>query len=269
MNETLQTKYNDLITLIKSYGSAAVAYSGGVDSTFLLRAAHDALGSNMAALTALSPFFPAWESEQASEYFKLRWIKQFILEYDPLSVDAIRVNPPDRCYLCKLTLFNGLKSFASENGFAEVIEGTNADDLNDYRPGLKALSELDIKSPLKEVGFTKEEIRILSKEFGLPTWNKPSYACLASRVPYNEELTADKLYMVECAENLLLQLGFEQCRVRIHGTLARIEVYPEEFSHIMRDDIRYTICESLKNMGFSYVSLDMTGYRTGSLNEVL
>lgn len=266
---TLRDKYNALLDYLRSFGSVLVAYSGGVDSTFLLRAAHEALGNNMAAVTAVSPFFPNWESMQASEYCKLMWIKQFVLEYDPISVPEIRSNPANRCYLCKKTLFGGFLSFAMENGYNAVIEGSNIDDLSDYRPGLAAIDELGIKSPLRDLEFTKDEIRILSKEFGLPTWNKPSFACLASRVPYGEEITADKLYLVECAEELLLQMGFEQCRVRIHGTLARIELYPEDMARIMEDDVRMYVFDRFKEIGFDYVSLDMRGYRTGSLNEVL
>ena len=192
-----------------------------------------------------------------------------IFESEELEIEGFAQNPKNRCYLCKHGLFEKILKIAAEEGMAEVCEGSNLDDNGDYRPGLQAIAELNIKSPLRSAGFTKEDIRALSRQFGLPTWNKQSFACLASRFVYGETITREKLGMVDKAEQLLIDLGFRQVRVRIHGTMARIEIMPDEFEKLISKDIRDQITKSFKEFGFTYVTMDLTGYRTGSMNEVL
>ena len=265
----LQQKYQKLLSCLRELGSTAVAYSSGVDSTLLVKAAKDALGERVIAVNAAAPSFPARERAEAEAFCKGEGIRLIKVQFDPFSVPGFAENPEDRCYLCKKALFTKIRELAAENGMHTVSEGSNMDDLGDYRPGLKAIRELDIRSPLREAGLTKAEIRALSKKLGLPTWNKPSYACLASRFVYGEKITAEKLGMVERAEQLMLDLGFSQMRVRIHGKMARIEVLPEDFEKIMEEGTRRRIVRELKALGFSYVTLDLQGYRTGSMNETL
>lgn len=265
--DALHEKYAKLQEALRSLGSAAVAFSGGVDSAFLLKAAHDALGDRTVAVTASSCSFPERELREAKEFCRLHGIRQIICRSEELDVEGFRQNPRNRCYLCKRALFEKIWAIARENGLAAVAEGSNTDDDGDYRPGLAAVRELGVKSPLREAGLTKAEIRELSRELGLPTWNKPSFACLASRFAYGETISEEKLGMVDKAEQLLLDLGFQQVRVRVHGTMARIELLPEEFGKLL--DARETVHETLRSLGFTYVSLDLGGYRTGSMNETL
>lgn len=268
-SDRLLKKYDELKKYLQSLGSAAIAFSGGVDSTFLLFAAHEALGENTAAVTVASRSFPARETEEAARFCTAHGIRSITVRSDELSIDGIRSNPKNRCYLCKKEIFRQIKKAAADAGMQEVTEGSNLDDNGDYRPGLAAVAELGVKSPLRHIGFTKAEIRELSHYLCLPTWNKPSYACLMSRFPYGEEITEEKLAMVDTAEQLLLDIGFSQMRVRIHGTIARIELLPTEFERMMQDDIRLKVYAALKEAGFSYVTLDLLGYRTGSMNETL
>ena len=264
--EILNTKLENLKSYLGSLGSLAVAYSSGVDSTFLLKVAHDVLGDKAIAITATSSFYPKRESQEASDFCKSKGIKQIIVASEELDIPEIRHNPTNRCYLCKKDLFTKILSIAKENGIDNVAEGSNMDDMGDYRPGLKAIAELGIKSPLRECDLYKEEIRALSKEMGLPTWNKPSFACLASRFVYGEEITIQKLKMVEKAEEALLKLGFKQFRVRIHGeNLARIEVLPADLEKLF--SLRETISKALHEVGFTYITMDLSGYRTGAMNE--
>ncbi len=264
-----EEKRAELHRILKEAGSAAIAFSGGVDSTYLLKEAHEVLKDRMIAYTAESPFFPSWENEEAIAFCKEEGIPHKLLKFDILSVPGVSENPSDRCYLCKHALFSALKSQAEADGFACVMEGTNLDDLGDYRPGLKALAELGIRSPLKEAGLHKQEIRVLSEEQHLPTWNKPSFACLASRISYGEEITEEKLHMVEAGETFLLKKGFTQVRVRVHGSLARIEVLPEEMDRFQDEALRKETGEVLKQAGFAYVSMDLEGFKSGSMNRVL
>ena len=262
-------KLDDLKEYLKSLGSVAVAFSAGVDSTFLLKVAHDVLGDKAIALTAASASFPRHEYDEADAFCKKEGIRQFIFNSNELESEDYASNPKNRCYYCKRTLFSGLIDIARQNGIEYVAEGSNMDDLGDYRPGLEAVKELGVLSPLRKVGLTKAEIRSFSKELGLPTSDKPSFACLASRVPYGERITADKLKMVERAENLLAELGLVQYRVRVHGNIARIEVPAGDIAKLVDDSIRSKIVSKFKEFGFSYVTLDMQGYRTGSMNEVI
>ena len=266
---TLQAKYQTLKNYIDSLKSAAVAFSGGVDSTLLLYIAHEVLRDKAVAVTIQSRLIPGRELDESKNFCESHNIKQIIISVDELAIKNFSQNPPNRCYLCKKDLFTRIKTVAHENNLSHVIEGSNLDDLGDYRPGLKAIDELGIKSPLREAAFTKSDVRELSRALNLPTWDKPSFACLASRFVYGETITPEKLIMVANAENLLQDLGFRQERVRIHGNIARIEITPENFSRIIEDSIRTKIYSGLKNLGFSYVTLDLQGYRTGSMNEII
>lgn len=269
MKKNAKEKYQELQNYLLQIENVVIAFSGGVDSTFLLRVAHDVLGDHVLAVTASSCSFPVRELEEAEAFCRQNGIRHYVCESEELDIEGFRQNSENRCYLCKHELFEKINAIAKEYGFVNIAEGSNLDDDGDYRPGRKAVQELGVKSPLREVELRKSEIRELSKELGLPTWNKPSFACLASRFVYGEAISEEKLNMVDRAEQLLLDLGFRQVRVRIHGMMARIEISTDAFELILQEDIRQKICQTLKRMGFTYVSLDLAGYRTGSMNEVL
>lgn len=265
----LQEKYQLLKDNMKKRGSAAIAFSGGVDSTFLVKVAHDILGDNMIAVTATSSTYPERELQEAIKYAKDMGVKHLIISSEELDIEGFASNPKNRCYFCKKELFSKINTIAKENGVEYVYDGSNIDDDGDYRPGMQAARELEVISPLKEAKLTKADVRELSKDLELPTWNKPAFACLSSRFPYGNQITAPKLKMVEEAEQFLLDLGIRQVRVRHHEEIARIEVSPEERIKFFDINLMDQIGEKFKKIGYTYVTLDILGYRTGSMNEVL
>ena len=267
--EQLQSKWEHLLTYIESLGSLAVGFSGGVDSTFLLAAAHEVLGDKAIAVTAVDASVPRRERREAEEFCKERGIRHFVCTVDPMQEDGYRHNSPDRCYYCKRCVFTEVGKVAEEQGIEYLAEGSNMDDLGDYRPGLKAAAELHVTCPLREAKLNKQEIRDLSKALNLPTWSKPAFACLASRFVYGEEITVEKLQMIDQAEQFLIDRGFPAVRVRVHGDIARIEVPAGDIVKIAADGMREAVSEELGKIGFRFVTLDLSGYRTGSMNATL
>lgn len=270
--DKLHEKYKNLLDYLGSLGKVAIAYSSGVDSTFLLKAAVAALGEkNVLAMTASSCFFPLREKTEAIDFTEELGVKHIVVDEDILAVDDIASNPPNRCYLCKKALFSELIRQAREEGFASVCEGSNMDDLSDYRPGMQAILELGVLSPLRTAALYKEDIRELSREMKLKTSEKPAFACLASRFVYGEQLTEEKLGIVDRAEQFLLDKGFSQFRVRLHGDkknlLARIEVLPEDISTLSSEDMRLKVHEYFKSLGIVYISMDLKGYAQGNMNK--
>ena len=263
----IDAKEKKLEELLKGLGRAVVAFSAGVDSTFLLKKAHDVLGEGVIAVTARSCSYSKRELDEAIAFCKENGIRHVVCDSEELSIEGFAKNPKNRCYLCKKELFTKLKAIAEENLTEYVIKGSNADDEGDYRPGLMAIAELGIISPLREVGLNKNEIRTLSRKSGLKTWDKQSFACLSSRFVYGESITEDKLKMIDKAEQRLIDMGLRQVRVRIHGELARIEVEPCDFNKLISaaDELN----AYLKSQGFKYVTMDLGGYRMGSMNDTL
>lgn len=263
----IREKFNILKCRIKEMDSVAVAFSGGVDSTFLLKAAFDVLSHKVLAITAVSECFPEKESAKAKTFAEAHGIRHIIVNSDGIGMEEFRLNTVNRCYVCKKNLFLKFKNIAKENRMERVIDASNSDDLKDFRPGLKALKELGIESPLMDAGLTKADIRELSREMGLGTWDDPSRACLASRFPYGTEITRERLTIVGQAEEFLDNLGFRQNRVRFHENIARIEILKEDFNMILQSSDEISLY--FKQLGFAYVTLDLQGFRSGSMNEVL
>ena len=264
--KALNDKLSHLENIIKDMkDGAVVAFSGGVDSTFLLKVCYDVLGAGkVLAVTSASETIPERELNKAKNLCEKIGSKHKIIYTNELQVDGFRKNPKDRCFYCKNELFDNLWQIAKENNLSNVLDGSNYDDMGDYRPGMKAAKKHGVKSPLQEAKLTKDDIRELSKTLDLPTWNKPAMACLSSRFPYGEEITKDKITSVEKAEDLLESLGYKQFRVRHHDSIARIEILPSEFGKILEDKDKIT--KSLKELGFKFVTLDLEGFRSGSMN---
>ena len=269
ISENTLAKYEKLKSIIKDCGKIAIAFSGGVDSTFLTKVAKDVLGENAVAVTISSILVTDDELKEADDFCKEENIEHLIYKADVLSIPGFENNPPDRCYICKKAIFTNVQNLVGERGISVIAEGTNVDDDGDYRPGMRAIKELGVRSPLKEAGLTKAEIRELSCMLGLKTWNKPSCACLASRFAYGEVINKDKLDMIYSAECYIRSLGFEQFRVRLQDGIARIELRPADIQKFIENGIKDKVSEKLHALGFKYVSLDLDGYRLGSMNEVL
>jgi uncharacterized protein len=259
-------KYRRLLDLIARRGAAAVAFSGGVDSSFLCHAARTALGPNAVAVTVVSPMLPKSEIRDAQSTARRIGIEHILIEEGEID-EEVAANPKERCYFCKKIEFGAIMEAAEKRGVAAVLDGSNVDDLGDYRPGLRALAELGVQSPLREAGLGKAEIRELSRRFGLPTWDKPAFACLASRIPYGERIDREKLARVEKAEEALGAAGFRQFRVRSHGDIARIEVAPEERRRFFDEALLDGLSRSIKDCGFLYAALELEGYDMGSMNR--
>jgi uncharacterized protein len=262
MND-IEIKLDSLEKYISGFSSAIVAFSGGVDSSFLAFIAHKILKERMLAVTLNAPFIPEWEVEEACELAEEFGFAHRVIEKNILSYNKFAANPPDRCYYCKSKIFSGLLKVVKEEGYEVLFEGSNADDAKTYRPGAKAIDELGVKSPLKAAGLLKSEIRSLSKKFGLPTFDKPSYACLASRFPYGTRLTEEGLKRVEMAEKALIDLGISGHRVRDHFPIARVEVPVKYFHLFLESGFRESAAKKLKDLGYSFVTLDLEGYRSG------
>jgi uncharacterized protein len=263
-------KYQQLQNQLKGFGSVAVAFSGGVDSTLLLKLAADTLGpANVLAVTLISPLIPTEQSKHCCQLAKQLGVRQEQIETQKLEPVELVNNSPQRCYYCKKHLYRQLLEIQLNAGVKILIEGSNVDDLTDYRPGRKAVEELHISSPLLECGFTKEDIRSLSRHLGLSTWDKPAMACLASRVPYGTKLSRDLLQRIDNCEYWLQQQGFPLARVRCHGQLVRIEIPPEQFARLLDPDRQRELLHVFTKNGFDYITLDLQGYRRGSMNESL
>lgn len=263
-----ELKRKKLHRILGEMDNVIVAFSGGVDSTFLLKMAVDVIGkSKVLAVTALSPTYPAWEREESRGLARALGARQIFIATEELDKDDFAANPPERCYFCKQELFSRLLPISAKEGANYILDGTNCDDLGDFRPGRKAAEEFGVRSPLLEAGMIKEDIRFFSREMGLPTWNKPACTCLSSRFPYGTRITREKLAQVERGEDYLRSLGFGQFRLRHHGAMARIEISREQFPTMMEK--AEEVVGELKAAGFTYVTMDLEGYRTGSMNETL
>ena len=265
MNE-LENKRKKLEKILEEMGNVAVAFSGGVDSALLLAVAARLYHVKLMAVTATSVSYAEHEKNDAQRFAQRMGVKHRYLEFDQMSIPEFVANGPERCYYCKKAIFGAIRAFAEEEGFTNVVDGSNADDLQTYRPGTKAMTELGIRSPLQEAGLTKAEIRKLSREMGLFTASKPSYSCLASRIQYGEPITPEKLARIEQAEDFLANLGFTHIRVRSYGTLARIEVEPSQVTLMAQVNTRNKIIAKLTELGYNYVTLDLAGFRSGSMD---
>ncbi len=269
MDTELARKYDRLKERLATFGALAVAFSGGVDSTLLLAVAHEALGDRVLAVTGRSPAVPAREIEETCNFCQGLGVRHIVVDTHEFDIPGFDHNPPDRCYICKKEIFSCIADAAAEFGAETLAEGSNVDDDGDYRPGFRAVQELGVISPLRDAGFCKDDIRALARELGLAAWNKPAFACLNSRFAYGDLLSPERLAQVDAAEESIRALGFDQVRVRMQDSTARIEVPPADIERIASPAIRQAIVDELKHLGYSYVALDLQGYRTGSMNETL
>lgn len=263
---TLDDKFAKLRGILRDMGSVLVAFSGGVDSTFLLKVAHDELGDRAAAITIDAPFHSRFEVAEAVRLAAVLGVRHTLLDVHGMEIEGLSTNPTDRCYVCKKAVFTICSEKARQGGGAILVDGSNADDINDYRPGRKALEELAVRSPLLEAGLEKAEIRELSRRLGLETWDKPALACLLTRFPHGEAITAERLAMVERCEGYLRESGFGMFRVRAHGESARIELTEADFPRMLQADVRAGVAAFFHQAGFRYVALDLEGYRCGAMN---
>jgi uncharacterized protein len=269
-DQLLQTKHENLKNILVEMGSVAVGFSGGIDSTLMIRVATDTLGTSALAVIGRSETYPTREFEEAIQLATSFGSRYRIVNTEETDNLKFKENPPDRCYFCKTELFGKLNVIAEEEGIRWIADGTIVDDLGDFRPGMRAKSEQNVRSPLLEAGFTKADVRKLSRELGIPTWDKPSFACLSSRFPYGHGITKENLMKVDAAETFMRDLGFRFFRVRHHDDrTARLEIGPQEFDRMFDNALREKIVTHFKTLGFAYVTLDLQGYRTGSMNEVL
>jgi len=269
LSPQLRNKYEELQALLAELGGAVVAFSGGVDSTLLVKVAHQVLGPNLLAVIATSETYPEKETREAVRLAESMGVRHRVIESCEMENPDFVNNPPERCYFCKMELFQQIWTIAEEEKIPHVLDGANFEDTGDYRPGSKAAAELHVRSPLKELGFMKDDIRELSRILGLPTWDKPAMACLSSRFPYHTKIESRALHQIAQAEEYLRGLGFTQLRVRHHGHIARIEVPPEDIARLTDLPLRRAVVDRLKGLGYAYVTVDLAGYRTGSLNEIL
>jgi uncharacterized protein len=267
MNNDLKTKREHLISILKGYGSLLLAYSGGVDSSFLLATAHEALKKNLVAVTAKSPLHPVKESREAKAFAQKLGVQHLLIKSREMNRSDFRANTKRRCYLCKKYLFKDLLKIARDKNIEYMAHGANVDDLEDFRPGFDAAREMNIMAPMVEAGLGKKDIRMLSKQMNLKTWNKPPMSCLATRIPYGTQITIKRLKMIERAEQVILDLGVISCRVRVHDKAARIEVDPGDIERILDQGIRSTVVEKLREIGFSHVAVDLEGYGQGRMNR--
>jgi len=265
----IEQKWDRLRTLLRGMKHAVLAYSGGVDSSLLLRATAEIMGPRLIAVTAVSETYPPGELEAAKELARTLGVTHRVIHTEELASEEFTLNSPERCYFCKKELYGKLKKIAEAEGICCILDGSNTDDLDDFRPGRKAAEEFSVRSPLVESGLSKSDVRELARFLNLPVWDKPSLACLSSRIPYGTRITPDILKTVQTAEDHLREIGFRQVRVRHHGTIARIEIEREDFQRLLSDDAVLKITAALKGLGYTYVCLDLEGYRTGSLNEGL
>jgi len=267
--DTARSKKENLVRMLKDLRSLLIAFSGGVDSSFLLALAHQYLGDKVTAATGSSPIFPSREQDSAADFARQRGIRHIVFQTTETGLHEFISNPPDRCYHCKGALARSLVEIAEQRDIAHIAHAANLDDLSDYRPGMRAAQEMGLLSPLLDSNLRKDEIRFLSREMGLPTWDKPSMPCLVSRIPYWSIITKQKLAMIEEAENFLSDNGFRQFRVRHHGPVARLEMERKELNRLLKKDLRNNVVKKFKEIGFSYVSIDLEGYVSGSMNRYL
>ena len=270
ISNAVHTRYERLQSALREMGSVAIGYSGGVDSTLLVKVAADILAANALAVIGRSETYPTREFEEAVALAESIGVRFLVVNTEETDVLKFQENPPDRCYFCKTELFGKLGDIAAREGIAWIADGTITDDMGDFRPGMRAKSEKNVRSPLLEAGFSKADVRELSRHLNLPTWDKPAFACLSSRFPYGMEISKENLVRVDSAETFLRDLGFRRFRVRFHDkNTARIEVGKEEMLRLMDEAVREQVVERMKELNFTYITLDLQGYRTGSMNEVL